>query len=170
MHRQKDEHYTKFRDKCHSLLNRFIREALWEPTEEPRFEHVAGEILFDADEGDYCFGLYTSTPEISPYFLRKGPAEGNEPHFSNFVSKHPHSIIKDGFLWLEVKRRFTGFEEFLNDFFTKNQIENLPITNVGKATDSDKSIIANQSMLNFYHHVLPFLDFSSSIYLPPARF
>ena len=37
-HQIKEDHYTKFRDKCHSLLTKCIHDSLWEPTDEARFE------------------------------------------------------------------------------------------------------------------------------------
>ncbi|MCF2140159.1 MAG: hypothetical protein K9W44_08905 [Candidatus Lokiarchaeota archaeon] len=149
-------HYTKFRDKIYSLLEKLIKQAENELTLEARFEDVIGELIFDANQGDYVLALFTSTPEISKEYLRIGPEIEAEEHVARFREKHPKSYIENGYWVTKKTRKFTHFEDFLNWFQSKNKIKYLSLIKMGKATDNEISPLAAQSMGNLAVNVLPF--------------
>jgi tRNA nucleotidyltransferase (CCA-adding enzyme) len=159
-----DDHYTKFRDKCHSLLTKFIQFALWESTNEPRFEKVAGQLLFNVELKQYCIALYTSTVIISKTYIRRGPKKGNEPHFSTFLKKHPHSYEKENYICVEVPRTFCYFLDLVKFFFSQNPIENLEIQQIGTASERETNDIIEQSLANLYLRIIPFMNWNEKTY------
>lgn len=149
-------HYTKFRDKIYSFLDKLIKTAQHEPTLEPRFEDVIGELIFEADKGKYVLALYSSTPEISIQYLRTGPDVNDLEHASKFKNKHPQAFIKDG-KWTSLKnRKFTRFVDFLEDFEKNNRIKLLELEKIGTAIDPFIPELAAQSMGNLAIHILPY--------------
>jgi tRNA nucleotidyltransferase (CCA-adding enzyme) len=150
-----EDHYTKFRDKLHSLMNKFIAKALRESTPQKRFENVIGEILFDATKGIYAIALFTKTPLISQEYIRKGPKIGDEPHYTTFKEKHTECFEEKNFLWLKMRRKHTEFRTFLNDF-QKHSIKYLEVKKMGCANDENISDFANRSMGNL-NSILPFI-------------
>ncbi len=149
-------HYTKFRDKIYSFLDKLIKFAQRESTLEPRFENVIGELVFNVEQGHYALAVYTSTPEISSEYLRIGPKVDELEHVNKFRQKHPNAYIQDNF-WVSLKNRnYTLFIELLRDFQARNPIKSLKMVEIGAATNLNYSKLAGQSMGNLAIHVLPY--------------
>ena len=154
-------HYTKFRDKLYSAMDKFISLASQEATLEPRFEHVIGELLFDASTGEFVLAFFTSHPQISKEFIRQGPRLNVPAHIENFREKHPQAYIADG-MWCAVKeRKYISFMRFMKAYFDKMQISNLEVLHTGTATDATYSLLAAQSMANLALNILPFENLPS---------
>ncbi|UYP44895.1 hypothetical protein NEF87_001180 [Candidatus Lokiarchaeum ossiferum] len=156
-HETEEDHYTKYRDKLYHLMEKLIRKAEQEATLEDRFPNVEGELIFDAKKGIYVIALHAPQPVISEEYIRTGPAVSDEPHYSRFVSAHPDAYDCDGFLCINVKRKFTTFLEYLQNEIPNNPISNLKVFSIGSASTPPFSDMAAQSMGNFYVNVLPFL-------------
>lgn len=156
-HETEEDHYTKFRDKLYHLMDKIIRKAGQEPTLEERFPNVNGELLFDAKKGVYAIAFHVPKPIISDTFIRTGPSGKEEPHYSRFLSSHPDAIDCNGFLCINVKRKFTTFLEYLQNEVLNHTISKLKIFKVGSASNPPFSDLAARSMGNFYVNILPFL-------------
>ncbi len=154
-----NEHYTKFRDKLYSLMDKFIQMASRENTGEPRFEDIVGELLFDVDNGRYNLAFYCPTPVLSKLYDRKGPKIGDEPHYSTFKTKHPNTIEKNGWLWLEKSRKYPSFAAILEDFFSQNPIKNLKLKDIGNYQKRGCSPLAQQNLANISLNILPYRKF-----------
>ncbi|MHA1672207.1 MAG: hypothetical protein ACTSYI_01140 [Promethearchaeota archaeon] len=149
-------HYTKFRDKLYSAMDKFINQASQEVTLESRFEQVTGELLFDASKGEFVLAFFTTTPQISKEFIRRGPKANGNAHADKFRTKHPQAYIADG-IWCTVKeRKYVSFDDFMKNYFDNIKITNLEILDAGKATDENYSELAGQSMANLALNILPF--------------
>lgn len=155
-HQVKEDHYTKFRDKLYSFLEQICRDATKELTLEPRFENIIGELLFEADEGNYCIALRVEQPTLSQEFVRKGPKIGDEPHFSKFKKKYHTSYVKEGYLWVILPRPFWEFRKYLDFTVKEKKIDNLECVNFGNATDAEISDFAERSIGNLHLNVVPF--------------
>ncbi|MHA1521287.1 MAG: SMODS domain-containing nucleotidyltransferase [Promethearchaeota archaeon] len=151
-------HYTKFRDKLYSAMDKFISQASQEVTLETRFEHVIGELLFDASMGEFVLAFFVSTPEISTEFIRQGPKINVNAHVNKFREKHPQAYIENG-KWCAIKeRKYTSFYVIMKDYFNTIQIKNLAVSHLGTAYDENYTLLASQSMANLALNVLPFED------------
>lgn len=149
-------HYTKFRDKLYSFMDKLTAQAKQEATLESRFENPVGELLFDAERGKYVLSLFTSTPKISQEFTRIGPKEQSGEHAEKFQQKNPSAFLAEG-KWCVIKPRpFSEFIVFIKDFAQKNPIKNLKLVSVGNAAHSDYSQLVGRSMGNLAINILPF--------------
>ncbi len=135
----------------------------------PGLRKVTGKVLFNAEDGIYCLALYSSTPMISNYYERKGPQIGEEPFYSKFLEKHTDAMEIEKFSMDRSTQRYQSYLEFLKEFFVQHEIENLELTTIGSALDDNISPIASQSMTNLFKHVMPFIDWNTSLYSVPVR-
>ena len=157
-----DDHYTKFRDKLYSLMDKTLTESLHEITSKTRFQNSIGELLFNAEKRQYLLAFYSATPEISTTFLRKGPKIGDEPHCTKFKKANPNSYEKDGQIFVDKARPFTQFVEFLKAQLSLKPIKKLELVKIGTATDSNLSDFILQCMGNLYDNVFRIYEHLSS--------
>ncbi len=155
-----DDHYTKFRDKLYSIIDKVTRDSSVEPSSESRFHDVNGELLFDTTTNLYVLSFYTSTPLIDSEFIRIGPKVENHTNVQQFREKHSneHIFIQNGYLCVKQTRPFTQFLEFLREILIQTPIQKLELIRVGCATDPDLSLLTSQSLANLFLNVLPYLN------------
>jgi tRNA nucleotidyltransferase (CCA-adding enzyme) len=167
-----EDHYTKYRDKCYSIMNRCIKESLWEASGESRFLQVTGEVVFDTDRGEFVIAFYTATPRISEKYLRIGPKVNDHPHAEKFKNTHPNSYVHNGVLCVELERSHSSFVAYITDYFQRNGIKNLRVQSVGdgNTTDRNPSQLGNQAMGILHQAVLPHIDWSDALYRPINTF
>ncbi|MFX1316832.1 MAG: hypothetical protein ACFE9T_13305 [Promethearchaeota archaeon] len=140
-----DIHYTINRDKLYSLAESIKANGETEFSHIERFGKIIFEIFFDDDLDEYNIVFYCEKPQISDTYLRRGPPVNEKFHANNFKEKNPEYYEKNGYLWVETKRQFTIFSDFLRNFIKEKIPENLEIINISKSftvnTSSGKKAI-----------------------------
>jgi len=143
---EEDDHYTKFRDKLYSFMSKVTEMAKRERTEEKRFEDPKGELVYDIPSKSYVLSLSTSTPSISPKFIREGPPVNSNYHSKKFLQAHPDAFKKNGFYCIKQERKFSRFDRFLKHMAEKEKFKKLILRKIGCATQGGFSLLAGQSM------------------------
>ena len=120
-----------------------------------RFGQIIYEVYFEDSLNEYNLVIYCSKTQISQTFIRRGPPSDEKVHVQKFKTKNPHCFEKDGYLWIESKRKFTDFQDFLKDHVKSKIPENLELLNLSNAnnTISNSCKKAIHVLLNM---VLPF--------------
>jgi tRNA nucleotidyltransferase (CCA-adding enzyme) len=149
-------HYTINRDKLHSLGENIKNNGEKELNHTERFTNIVFEVYFEDEINEYNLCLYCETPELSRIYTRRGPPIKESTHVKKFVKKNPTYFEKDGFLWVEVQRKFTDFLSFLKNFIEVKLPANFEVINVSNVlttrTSSGKKAITilKDMVLPFY--------------------
>ncbi len=117
-------HYTIVRDKLYRYANRMTREIENERTGEERFGKVVFEIVFEGTR--FALGFIVENPKISKTYTRRGPPS-NIPASLEFQQAHSDSYEKDGYLWIERKRRWVSAEKMIGHLLATNLPQGLEI-------------------------------------------
>jgi len=129
-------HYTINRDKLFSLGESIKVNAEREFSHAERFGKVIFEVYFEDDINEYNLALYCEKPTISQTYIRRGPPIKEESHASKFRKKNPENFEKEEYLWVETKREFTHFLNFLKDFVKSKIPENFKVLNIANSFNS----------------------------------
>ncbi|MHA1670083.1 MAG: hypothetical protein ACTSV5_05825 [Promethearchaeota archaeon] len=148
-------HYTVNRDKLYSLGDSIKSNGEIEPSHAKRFENIEFEMYFEDEIEEYNLAIYCSNPKISKSYLRKGPLIKEKSHANKFILKNPNYIEKNGYLWIETKREFTEFIEFLKDFTNLKLPDNFEIKNISKSVNAT-TISGRKAIYVLRNMVLPF--------------
>jgi len=117
------QHYTILRDKLYRLGRKIITAIERERGGENRFGTSVFEVYFEDDM--YALGIFSEFPHILSHYPRKGPTLGLEEAEKEFRNTHSSAYEKDGFLWVDEKRKWTKLSEAVKDIVSKNPIEGL---------------------------------------------
>ncbi|MHA1481773.1 MAG: hypothetical protein ACTSQZ_10180 [Candidatus Thorarchaeota archaeon] len=117
------QHYTILRDKLYRLGRKIITAIEKERGGERRFGNSVFEVYFENDM--YALGIFSEVPQILSHYPRKGPPLGLEKAEKEFRSTHSSVYEKNGFLWVDEKRRWTKLSEAIQHIVSKNPIEGL---------------------------------------------
>jgi tRNA nucleotidyltransferase (CCA-adding enzyme) len=120
-----------------------------------RFTNIVFEVYFEDEISEYNICFYCETPELSHSYSRRGPPVKENSHVKKFIKKNPTYFEKDGFLWVEVQRKFTDFLSFLKNFIEIKLPANFEVINISnvlttKTSSGKKAITILKDM------VLPF--------------
>lgn len=148
-------HYTINRDKLYSLGDSIKSNGEIEPSHAMRFEKIEFEVYFEDDSEEYNLAIYCSNPKISKSYLRKGPPIKDKSHMDKFILKNPNYIEKKGYLWIETKREFTEFIDFLKNYTTLKLPDNFEIRNISKSVNAT-TISSKKAIYVLRTMVLPF--------------
>ncbi len=126
----KDIHYTINRDKLYSLAESIKTNGEREFTRTERFGSIFFEIFFEDEIDEYNIAIYCEKPQIPTTYIRRGPPVKEKFHATKFKEKNPEYFEKKGYLWVETKREYYQFSEFLKDFIKNKIPDNLSVNNV----------------------------------------
>jgi tRNA nucleotidyltransferase (CCA-adding enzyme) len=129
----KEVHYTEIRDKIYSLGNDIKSHGEKEYSHEDRFETILFELYFKDEINEYILVIYCKKPIISKTYVRPGPPLKNKKHAEKFKKKNPSYIQKDQRLWVEEKRDYHKFSNFLKKFTEGKVPKSLHIINLSNA-------------------------------------
>jgi tRNA CCA-adding enzyme len=148
-------HYTINRDKLYSLGDNIKSNGEIEPSHAKRFGRIEFEVYFEDEIEEYNVAIYCSNPKISHSYLRKGPPTNEKSHVDKFKSKNPDYIEKQGYLWIDTKREFIEFMDFLKNDSMLKLPENFEIINI---SDSNNVITRSgkKAIYVLRNMVLPF--------------
>ncbi|MHA1274427.1 MAG: hypothetical protein ACTSQP_03935 [Promethearchaeota archaeon] len=130
-----ERHYTINRDKLYKLGESIKANGEKEYSHDERFGTIIFEIYFEDLIQEYNIAFYCENPNISEYYLRRGPPINQKSHVKKFIEKNPNYIEKDGFLWTKTKRKYTNFKIFLKDFIKEKLPPNFRIINLSEARE-----------------------------------
>jgi tRNA nucleotidyltransferase (CCA-adding enzyme) len=130
---EEDVHYTEIRDKIHSLGNDIKNHGEKEFSHEDRFEKILFELYFKDEINEYILVIYCQRPIISKTYIRPGPPLDNKKHAEKFKKKNPDFIQKNQRLWVEEKREYYKFSNFLKKFIEGKVPKSLQVINLSKA-------------------------------------
>ena len=114
------------------------------------------EIYFEDTIKEYNIIIKCQNSKISATYLRKGPPVKEKNHSEKFKAKNPNYFIKDGYLWVEEKRKYTDFLIFLKDFIINRIPESLNLINISEAINS-KTSSAKKAITVLKDMVLPYI-------------
>ncbi|RLI62109.1 MAG: hypothetical protein DRO93_02225 [Candidatus Thorarchaeota archaeon] len=146
-------HYTLFRDKLHRLCRLIARVLRKENTGEKRFGETLWEVYFEQDH--YAIGMIVEKPVIEPVYSRRGPPVDIEKAASAFRKKHPTAYEKDGYLWLDTKRRWTRAGDMIDYMIERHSIEGLEMT-------TEEGDVSRRVLNTLYRYVMRIEDFPLS--------
>ena len=129
-----DIHYTEIRDKIYSLGNDIKAHGEKEDSHEDRFETILFELYFKDEKNEYILVVYCKNPIISKTYIRPGPPLKNKKHAEKFKKKNPNYIQKDQRLWVEEKRDYHKFSNFLKKFIEGKVPKSLKTINLSNAS------------------------------------
>ena len=150
-----DVHYTINRDKLFSLGESIKVNAEREFSHAERFGKVIFEVYFEDDINEYNLALYCEKPTISQTYIRRGPPIKEESHASKFRKRNPENFEKEEYLWVETKREYTNFLNFLKDFVKSKIPGNFKVLNIANSFNS-QSKSARKTLYILINMVLPF--------------
>ncbi len=148
-------HYTISRDKLHALGDTIVANGEKEFSHEDRFKKIIYEVYFEDKPQEYNLAIYCETPEISQTYVRRGPPIHEKSHLDKFKRKNPKYFQKDGFLWVESKREFNHFIDFLKNIVSERIPDNLEIKNLSIASKV-KTLSGKRTLYLLENMVLPF--------------
>ncbi len=145
-------HYTINRDKLYSLGEGIIANGEKEFSHTERFGKIIFEVYFEDNQNQYNLAIYCEHPSISQTYIRRGPPFKEKKHINNFKKKNPKYFEKEGYLWVETKRDFTDFSDFLNNYIKNNLPDNLDVNNIStslytKSSSGKKTINILKNMV-----------------------
>ncbi|MFW9936324.1 MAG: hypothetical protein ACFFD5_01640 [Candidatus Thorarchaeota archaeon] len=149
-------HYTINRDKLYSLAESIKANGEKEYSHHDRFKSIEYEIYYEENSGEYNIAFYCETPEISNTYTRRGPPISEKNHSKKFKLKNPNFFEKDNYLWVETKRDYHSFLDFLTDNIENNLPENFEVTNISQANNA-KTKSAKRTLFILINFVLPFI-------------
>ena len=151
-----DIHYTINRDKLYSLGESIVANGEKEFTHAERFGKILFELYFEEDTDEYIIVFYCDKPHISQTYRRKGPPVSESFHANKFKKKNKDYFEENGYLWVETKREFNTFSEFLKNFVQSKLPDNFHVLNISKSfiaktTSGRKAItVLTEMILPFY--------------------
>ena len=151
-----DIHYTINRDKLYSLGESIVANGEKEFTHAERFSNIHFELYFEEETDVYILVFYCDKPQISQTYTRKGPPITESFHANNFRKRNKNYFEKNGYLWVETRREFSNFLEFLKHFIKSKLPDNFQVLNISKSfnasTASGKKAITvlTEMILPFY--------------------
>ncbi|MHA1492138.1 MAG: hypothetical protein ACTSRI_21120 [Promethearchaeota archaeon] len=132
-------HYTINRDKLYSLGEYIKVNGEKEACGVERFGKIFFEVYFEEKNNEYNLSIYCEKPKISKTYVRRGPPLNERGHANKFMKKNPEYFTKDGYLWIESKRKYTDFIIFLKNY-VKNKIpENLEVVSISQSLNTKTS-------------------------------
>lgn len=138
-------HYTILRDKLHRFAKKIRSEMKLESTGENRFGKVLTEIIFK--DNRYALGILVEKPNISPRYSRRGPQSALKEAAERFRDAHQNVKEIDGYLYTEVERKWTDYEEMLDTIIREHQIDGLELLH-------SKSEMSNQVLNVLFKYIL----------------
>ncbi|MFX1488504.1 MAG: hypothetical protein ACFFBI_05110 [Promethearchaeota archaeon] len=133
---KKEIHYTINRDKLHSIGESIVLNGEKEFSNTDRFGKIIFEVYFEENNDEYNIAFYCENPTLSPTFIRRGPPLSEKSHVKNFKKKNPNYFEKNGFLYVETKREFTSFLEFLFQSIITKIPDNFQVQNVSNSRNT----------------------------------
>ncbi|MHA1858660.1 MAG: hypothetical protein ACTSUU_04355, partial [Candidatus Thorarchaeota archaeon] len=146
-------HYTLFRDKLYRLCRLIARVLRKENTGEKRFGETLWEVYFERDH--YAIGMIVERPVIEPVYSRRGPPVDIKRAASAFRKKHPAAYEKDGYLWVDTKRRWTRAVDMIDYMIERHSIEGLEMT-------TEEGDVSKRVLNTLYRYVMRIEDFPLS--------
>ncbi|MFX0059090.1 MAG: hypothetical protein ACFE85_03650 [Candidatus Hodarchaeota archaeon] len=150
-------HYTINRDKLYSLAERIKTIGEKEYSHNDRFKKIEYEVYFENNFDEFSIAFYCEKPEISEKYTRRGPPKSEKLHVMKFIKKNPDYFEKDNYLWVETKREYSLFINFLNDFIRNKVPENFEIINISQANNV-KTSSGKRALYILTNLVLPFVE------------
>ncbi|MFW9998831.1 MAG: hypothetical protein ACFE9Q_04390 [Candidatus Hodarchaeota archaeon] len=132
----KEIHYTINRDKLYSLCESLIVNGEKEFSHVERFGKIIFEVYFEDDINQYNMAVYCEKPQISKTYIRRGPPIGEKKHVASFKKKNPKYFEKEGYFWVETKREYIDFNNFLKNFVIQKIPDNFRINNISPAFET----------------------------------
>jgi tRNA CCA-adding enzyme len=148
-------HYTISRDKLHALGDSIVSNGEKEFNHAERFKKIIFEVYFEDKIDEYNLAIYCYRPEISQTYLRRGPPTREKTHVEKFKKKNPNHFVKDGFLWVESKRKYVNFLDFLKNMVIERIPENLDVLNISIALEA-KTLSGKRTLYILENMILPF--------------
>ena len=153
--KDKEIHYTINRDKLYSLGESTKTNAEKEFSQAERFGNIIFEVYFEDEIDEYNIALYCEKPTISQKYIRKGPPIKENYHANKFRKKNPTYFEKEEYLWVETKREYSNFLNFLKEFVKSKIPENFNVINVANSFNTKRA--SGRKTLNILTKmVLPF--------------
>ena len=132
-------HYTINRDKLYSLGENIKVNGEKEACRAERFGKIFFEVYFEEKNNEYNLCIYCNKLKISKTYVRRGPPLNERGHVNKFTKKNPEYFAKDGYAWIESKRKYTDFIIFFKNY-VKNKIpENLEVVNISQSFNTKTS-------------------------------
>ncbi len=150
-----ETHYTICRDKLHSLGDSIKSIGEKEPSHADRFGKIFFEVYFEDKIDEYNLAVYCEKTALSEAYDRRGPPANEKQHTDKFKKKNPNYFEKDGYLWIQSKRKFKDFLSFLEDFVRARLSDKLELLNVSKGIEA-KTSSAKRTIHVLKDMVLPF--------------
>ncbi|MBY8991493.1 MAG: hypothetical protein KGD58_12120 [Candidatus Lokiarchaeota archaeon] len=150
-----DIHYTINRDKLYSLGESIIANGEKEFTHAERFSNILFELFFEEDTDEYILVFYCNKPHISQTYTRKGPPITESHHANNFKKKNENNFERNGYLWVETRRGFSTFFEFLKNFITRKLPDNFQVLNISKSFNA-QTASGKKAVTVLTEMILPF--------------
>ena len=126
-------HYTIYRDKLYSLGETIKANGEKEFSHAKRFENIIFEVYFEDKINEYNLVIFCENPLISDSYIRRGPPIKDKFHVNQFKEKNPNYLEKNGYLFVETKRKFREFLPFLKDIVKSKMPDNSELINVSKS-------------------------------------
>lgn len=149
-------HYTELRDKLYSFGEKVKSSGEIEKSKDPRFGKITFEVYFETDKSFYAISFFCENPKISEKFLRRGPPVKEKLHAKQFKKKNPNYLLKENFLYIEEKRRFIKFLDFLNDISINKAPKEFDIINVSNCYHA-KTDVGKRCVYVLKEMVLPYI-------------
>ena len=150
-----DIHYTINRDKLYSLGESIVANGEKEFTHAERFSTILFELYFEEETDEYILVFYCNKPLISKTYTRKGPPVAESSHANNFKKKNKKYFEKNGYLWVETRREFNIFLEFLTNFIESKLPDNFQVLNISKSFNT-QTISGKKAITVLSEMILPF--------------
>ena len=150
-----DVHYTINRDKLYSIGDRIKINGEKEISHAERFGIIEFEVYFETESDEYCIAIYCENPEIKETYIRRGPPSKDRAHSNKFIQKNPNFFEEDDYLWVKTVRKYSRFEEFLENFVNSKISDNLRVVNL---SNSKKTMtrLGKRGIYVLVNMILPF--------------
>jgi len=125
-------HYTIFRDKLHHYACKLAFFLQYEHTGEIKFPDVHFEIYFE--NHDFSVAFYTSEPNISETYLRRGPPLKNKIAVQKFKESNMNITERGRFVWAIKKRSHTSFDEAISWYVRQNPPDFFELTSINDSS------------------------------------
>jgi tRNA nucleotidyltransferase (CCA-adding enzyme) len=150
-----DIHYTINRDKLYSLGESIVANGEKEFTHVERFNKIIFELYFEENTDEYILVFYCNKPYISQMYTRKGPPVSELTHVNKFKQKNKDYFEKNGYLWVETRREFNKFIDFLQNFIQSRLPDNFQLLNIDKSFEANTTS-GKKAITLLMEMILPF--------------
>jgi tRNA nucleotidyltransferase (CCA-adding enzyme) len=99
--------------------------------------------------------IHCQHPIISPTYARRGPPIKSEKHAKRFKEKNPGYYRKGKHYWVDEKREFSGFLNYLKEFIQEKIPPSLKVKNLSGAEDT-KTSSGKKALYVLLNWVVPF--------------